>query len=193
MATEALTFRISGAELEWLKSQQIEGESLNITAKRIFLETVKSNLDSKLDITLDSIEKVEEIKQELKTELLEIVKEIIEPIREVLLEDREKLERLANTVNDVVEKVSNYPDYTPLDTQLDSKLDTMLDTQVDDEVDTQYIDLEDKTVPELRDIAKALNIPYVTRTKKPELISLISSAKDKSTPQHHIQKTHKQP
>jgi hypothetical protein len=57
MATELLSFRLSGDELEWLKSQQQEGETLNLTAKRLLLETMKQTVDTPVDSIVDTPEK----------------------------------------------------------------------------------------------------------------------------------------
>ncbi|MFM6204744.1 MAG: Rho termination factor N-terminal domain-containing protein [Planktothrix sp.] len=170
MASELFSFRLSGSELEWLKTQQDEGETLNLTAKRLLLSlmnsTVDTPVDTPVDTRVDTTVDTQAIKAEIKEEILEIIEVIIKPIKEALVEDREKLERVANTVNDLVEKTTdNNQPYTPVNTSVDIK------------TNTEQANLQSKTVEQLRRMAKQLGITYTTRTKKPELISMISARK----------------
>lgn len=166
MASELLSFRLSGSELEWLKSQQEEGETLNLTAKRVLLGLMNRTVDTPVYTTVDtpvytSVD-TQTIKEEIKAEILETINQLIEPIKEALIEDREKLERLANTVNDLVENT------TP---------PTPVDTQVDTQVDIPNKPLKSNTLVELRVMAKELGIPFKSRDSKDKLIKLISDRK----------------
>ncbi|MFM6401742.1 MAG: hypothetical protein ACKPFF_34120 [Planktothrix sp.] len=104
MATELLSFRLSGDELEWLKSQQQESETLNLTAKRLLLETMKQTVDTPVDSVVDT--------PELEARLEKKIEEKIEAM----------YEQLANNINYI------------LDTRLPSEpktVDTPVDTVVD--------------------------------------------------------------
>lgn len=44
MASELISFRLSNTELEWLREQCEDGESLNLAAKRLLLSLEDENL-----------------------------------------------------------------------------------------------------------------------------------------------------
>ncbi len=180
MASELLSFRLSGSELEWLKNQQEEGETLNLTAKRILLglmdRTVDTPVYTSVDTPVYTPVDTQTLKEEIKAEILETINELIQPIKEALIEDREKLGRLGDTVNDLVEKTVDSDVYTPVDTQVDIQIDT--------QVDIPDKPLESNTIVELRAMAKGLGIPFKSRDNKEKLIKLISDRKS-LTPQHH--------
>lgn len=49
MATELISFRLSGDDLQWLQSQRQEGETLNLTAKRLLLNACRQGVDTCVD------------------------------------------------------------------------------------------------------------------------------------------------
>ena len=104
MATELLSFRLSGDELEWLKSQQQEGETLNLTAKRLLLETMKQTVDTPVDTVVDT--------PELEARLEKKIEEKIEAM----------YEQLANNINYILDT------RLPMKQTVDTPVDTVVDT-----------------------------------------------------------------
>lgn len=98
-SSQVVSLRLSLEELEFLQYQQLEGESIAATIKRL----VFNNTNSKPQEESSSQGQIEQLKEEMKAEILEAVNQLIEPLRDVIIDDREKLERLANTVNDILE------------------------------------------------------------------------------------------
>lgn len=166
MATELLSFRLSGSELEWLKSQQSEGETLNLTAKRLLLSLMNGTVDTPVDTTVntpvDTTELEARIEKKIEAKFEEMYQQITANLNYVL--DT----RLNTAVDDSV--------------QNQDTVDITVDTPVDTTVDTPDKPLESNTIIELRAIAKKLEIPFKVRDNKAKLISMISDRKSSGNP-----------
>ncbi|MGB3192329.1 MAG: hypothetical protein WBB43_23225 [Limnoraphis sp.] len=80
MASELISFRLSNNELDWLREQCKDGESLNLAAKRLLLSLnsgVNSTVDT-VDISVNSVdtpnikEELEQLQSNLDERLAEI-------------------------------------------------------------------------------------------------------------------------
>ena len=80
MASELISFRLSNSELDWLKDNCEDGESLNLAAKRLLLSrrVVISKVDSPVNSSVDSVdtpnirEELEQLQFNLDERLAEI-------------------------------------------------------------------------------------------------------------------------
>lgn len=193
MATQALSFRLSGNQLQWLEEQRADDESINQTAKRLFQQFIDTHLDTKLDTSVDTQDLEVRLKEEIDARFEELYNKMAANLNYILdtrlgtVKDDSVEDSQVNQTN--VDTLDTKLD-TLVDTKLDSLLNTSLDSNLDTQVDIEQTDLETKTVGQLRQIAKSLEIPYTTRTKKAELINLINQSNSYN---HHIQKTHKKP
>lgn len=139
-----ISFRLSGKDLEWLESQQIDSDlnqagelSLAVTAKRILLSTqddsetiavntpevtskITQDIEEKLDKKLD--ERFEEMYHKMVSNLNYILDKRLMPLEVPFL----------TTINkgDYITEVS------PVDTSTDTSTDTSLDTTDNTSVDT---------------------------------------------------------
>lgn len=155
MTTELLSFRLSGTELEWLESQRLKGESLNLTAKRLLLGLMSTPVDTPVDTTVDT-----------QTELESRIEKKIESRLE------EMYHQISNNLNYILDKRLGY-EQQPVDS---------VNTPVDTQTDTPIKPLESYTVIQLRVIAKNQGIPYKVRDNKAKLIELLSAGKEHQTP-----------
>lgn len=144
--SQVVSVRFTIEELKHLQSQQLEGESLSSTIKRLIL----GDLSCKQSVNTSQADS-------LKVEILEAVNQLIEPLRDALLEDREKLERLANTVNDITTF---------------SMISNNVNTVNSVNTNEKFHPLESKTRDELRQILKDLGIKYPASANKSKLIEL---------------------
>ncbi|EAW34837.1 hypothetical protein [Lyngbya sp. PCC 8106] len=73
MATELISFRLSGDDLDWIKSQCLPGESFNLAAKRLLLSVDKgvNTVDTSVD-TSENESKLSELESRLNKRLTEI-------------------------------------------------------------------------------------------------------------------------
>lgn len=172
MASELLSFRLSGHELEWLKNQQEQGETLNLTAKRILLslmnETVESTVYTPVDSTVYTQELEAKLEEKIEARFEEMYQQISANLNYIL-------DTRLNTVDDSVQNQITVNQET-VDT-VDTPVDTVVDTPVDTPVDTSDKSLEAKTIIQLRTMAKDLEIPFKVRDNKAKLISMISARK----------------
>lgn len=169
MASELLSFRLSGPELEWLKSQQRKSETLNLTAKRLLLGLMTETVYTSVDTSVDTQDLETRIEKKIESRLEEIYQQMSANLNYIL--DT----RLGTASIDFVQNQTTVEEHT---------VDTIADTQVDS-VDTPVDTLEIKTVAELRVIAKSLNITFKIRDNKAKLIELISARKS-TPPSHHV-------
>lgn len=176
MASELLSFRLSGHELDWLKNQQEEGETLNLTAKRLLL----SLMDKTVDITVNTPVYTPVYTQDLEEKLERKIDERFEEMYQQISANLNYIldTRLNTTVDNSVQNQEQV-DQESVDT-----VDTPVYTPVDSIVYTQEKPLNDYTIIELRDIAKGLQIPFKVRDNKAKLIQMISDRKSE-TPSHH--------
>jgi len=87
MASELISFRLSNSELDWLKDNCEDGESLNLTAKRLLLSLnsgVNSSVDS-VDKGVDSVDtpNIREELEQLQFNLDERLAEIEERLKKL--------------------------------------------------------------------------------------------------------------
>jgi hypothetical protein len=185
MASELLSFRLSGNELEWLKSQQLEDETLNLTAKRLLLGLMNGTVDTPVDTSVytpvDTQQVEAIIEEKIQAKFEEMYHQIVNNVNYILdkrlgVADDDSVQNQIQVDDKNVDTVD-----TPVNTPVDIPVDTPVDTLVDTPVDT----LESKTLEQLRTIAKQMGVPYKVRTKKAELISLISARKSEENPDHH--------
>ena len=73
MATELISFRLSGDDLDWIKSQCLPGESLNLAAKRLLLSfnSGVNTVDTSVD-TPKNEHQLNELESRLNERLTEI-------------------------------------------------------------------------------------------------------------------------
>ncbi|ERT04931.1 hypothetical protein M595_5121 [Lyngbya aestuarii BL J] len=74
MATELISFRLSGDDLEWIKSQCLPEESLNLAAKRLLLLALNSGVNT-VDTSVDTPKNEHQL-NELESRLNERLTEI---------------------------------------------------------------------------------------------------------------------
>ena len=103
MATELVSFRLSGKELDWLKSQCQPGESLNLTAKRLLLSVTQQDADASVSTSVDSEidSKLEELESRIDKRLQQL---------EQRLKDTENA-ALENWLVDTLPKLNQAPGY----------------------------------------------------------------------------------
>lgn len=152
-ASQVVSLRLSNEELEYLQEQQLEGESLSATIKRLAIGDAVCKPGSKQTVNTDTAQ----LKEEIKTEILEAVAELIQPLRDALIDDREKLERLANTINNIIESV-------PVPNAVNT-VNTVNNYQ-------QSNGFEGMTKAQLKKILDESGIKYGSRASHPELVEL---------------------
>lgn len=168
MASELLSFRLSGPELEWLKNQQQKGETLNLTAKRLLLGLMTETVDTPVDTIVDTQDLEARIEKKIESRFEEIY------------------QQMSNNLNYILDKRLGTGEQLPVDnvdTTVDS-IDTIVDTPVDIIVDTPVDTLESNTIAELRAMAKSLNITFKTRDNKAKLIELITAGNQQNPAPH---------
>lgn len=172
MASELLSFRLSGSELDWLRSQQEDGETLNLTAKRLLLSlmngTVDITVDTSVDTPVDTMGLEQRLEKRIEEKIDLMYQQIVCDLNYVL--DKRLSHHVDTTVNTV-----------------DITVNTPVDTPVDTPVYTHDKPLESYTIIELRAIAKKLEIPFKVRDNKAKLINMISARKSEENPCHHVQ------
>lgn len=174
MATELFSFRLSGSELEWLKSQQQEGETPNLTAKRLLLTLMDRTVDSTVYTSVDSTVYTQELEARLEEKIEAKFEEMYCQLSNNLNYILDT--RLNATVDNSVQNEEQ------VDQETVNTVDTTVYKTVDTSTDTQEKSLNDYTVIELRAIVKALDIPFKTRDSKAKLISMISARKSSGNP-----------
>ena len=176
MASELLSFRLSGSELDWLRSQQEDGETLNLTAKRLLLSLMNGTVDTSVYTSVDTPVYTQDLEERLERKIEERFEEMYQQISANLNYFLDT--RLNTAVDDSVQNQKEV-DQESVDT-----VDTPVDTTVDTPVYTPD-KLEAKTIIKLRAMAKDLEIPFKVRDNKAKLISMISDRKSSIPPHHH--------
>jgi hypothetical protein len=90
MANKAFSFRLPDEIVEFVESSQLEGETLNQTAQRLFIDFVKRNnpLSTELSTDVDRIEEL--IDKRLEIGLAEVRSQLEAQLKERLEELRGK-------------------------------------------------------------------------------------------------------
>lgn len=152
-ASQVVSIRFTTEELEYLQNQQLEGESISTTAKRLILGT---NYKPRKQNVIDD-EIINQIKEEIKLELRDEMTKEIQPLRDAILEDREKLERVANTVNDIAEAASTIKSVNTVNTVNKQQ---------------EEFSFKDMTKTELKKILDESGIKYSQRATQAQLVDL---------------------
>lgn len=183
MATELLSFRLSGTELEWLKSQQESGETLNLTAKRLLLtlmnQTVDTPVDTSVDTPIDTNEIEQKLEKKIDAKFEELYQQFANNLNYILDKRFEEFQQQSTPVDTSVYTTVD----TPKDNPKDSLTDMILKNPTSTLIDPSNIHIHTRdqlaahTVDQLRVYAKNLGISYKYRDNKAKLIDLISARK----------------
>lgn len=153
-----ISFRLTGQDLEWLQSQQIDSDlnqmgelSLAVTAKRILLSSSTAS-NNTVVTSVDTPVDVEELEQRLEEKMNQRFEEMYE--------------QFANNLNYILDKRFE-------ELEQSEQLQELQEPQELEQ--SKKPNLRSKTLPQLKIIAKNLGISYTSKVSKARLIRLIET------------------